>query len=152
MRTLACAALVLLAGCGTEIDTTDLPSIQGYKDWKLVLVYSNQVPGHPDSYRTLYVNDVARSNPRHGRYPIGSVIVKEVNELEKDSSGTPMAGASRYVAVMRKVGDRDDVPVNDGWLFTSFEGTGGETQYDLCWQTCHKAAPFDGTWSQYGGH
>jgi hypothetical protein len=139
---------LLLGACGNDLDRADLPSIEGYEEWPPKLVFTGDIPGHPDSHRTIHVNDLARSNPHGGRYPIGSVIVKDVNELNGGERG-----ALRYVAVMRKVGDRDDVPTNEGWLFTSFRDASAttETQQELCWRTCHKAAPFDGTWVRYGG-
>lgn len=141
-RLMFCA---LLCGCGTEIDPAGLPSIELYQSWGLFIEQDNPIPGHPDSVRSIYVNPVGRDYPHGGRYPLGTVIVKEIWERE----GPGQKGALRYLGIMRKVGDDAGVPTNEGWLFTEKSG-GTETQKDLCWTTCHKAGPWDGTWFDYG--
>jgi hypothetical protein len=146
VRTLALIAVVGLVACASEVDVAELPSIADYRSWHHFTV-AGPVPGHGDTFRTIYVNDRARE-PKAGLYKRGSVIVKEIADR---AGGGP--GALRYTAVMRKLDDDDDDndhPTHQGWLFTSFSGSGGERQQDLCWQTCHKAAPFDGTWFDYG--
>jgi hypothetical protein len=134
-----------VAACGTEIDPAGLPSIDGYPAWGLFDEVETDIPGHPDSIRSIYVNDVGRDYPHGGRYPLGTAIVKEI--WERQAPG--QKGALRYVAIMRKVGDDADVPTHEGWLFTDLRD-GTEVQKDLCWRTCHKAAPWDGAWFDYG--
>jgi hypothetical protein len=58
---------------------------------------------------------------------------------------------------MRKVSDDEDapsapVPVDGGWIFSWLSsGPGGdETYWDLCWAQCHRQAPVDGAWLDYG--
>jgi hypothetical protein len=139
-------ALLLLAACAPEIDPnadTGL-SIHGYRTWHSTLALTGEIPGHGDTLRRIYVNDVALGYPHGGRYPIGTVIVKRI--MNEDES-------LKYTAVMRKVGDGTDLPTDDGWLFTFFTGDrdeGTETQSDGCWQSCHKAGPWDGAWFDYG--
>jgi hypothetical protein len=142
----AALAAALAAACGTTVDPDGLPSIEGYETWDKLTFFSD-IPGHPDSVRDTYVNDVGRSYAHGGKYPLGTVIVKEIFERE----GTATPGALRYVAIMRKVGDDADVdaPVDGGWVFTQLEG-GEETSRDLCWATCHEQAPWDGAWFDYG--
>ncbi len=146
-RALSFFVLAGAAGCvGQEIDPTLLPTVDDYRTWGAPIVVVGDIPGHPSSHRSIYRNDIARAYPHGGRYPIGSVIVKEVADLGPGDS----AGEARYTAIMRKLGDDTGLPTDDGWLFTSRRGDGPETQYDLCWQTCHKAGPRDGTWFDYG--
>jgi hypothetical protein len=137
-------ALFIAAGCGSEIDPAGLPSIEGYAAWPSFTV-DTDIPGHPESVRVIHVNEVARAYPHGGRYPIGSVIVKDIFERSRDGG----RGALRYVAVMRKLGDGSTLPTDEGWLFTDLRD-GREVQKDLCWQTCHKAGPHDGAWFDYG--
>jgi hypothetical protein len=141
-RLLPCA--VALAACGTEIDPAGLPSIEGYTAWPH-FEQANDIPGHPESVRVIYKNEVAASYPHGGRYPIGTVILKEIFDRNDDGS----KGGLRYIAVMRKLGDDSDQPTNEGWLFTYKDGD-SETQLDLCWHTCHRAGPYDGAWFDYG--
>jgi hypothetical protein len=153
MKWMILCALLSVAACGETVDTTGLPSIEGYQDWT-EYDFTTPVPGHNDSYRRIFINPVARTYPHGGRYPIGSVLVKEVHE--KTDDGLP--GDLRYIAVMRKVEDDQayveevevDAPTDGGWVFTQIKGGGDETHLDLCWSQCHKQAPYDGAWIDYG--
>jgi hypothetical protein len=145
MKKLCLLFAAACAACGTEIDPADLPSIEGYESWGLFTELTSDIPGHPDSIRPIYVNQVGRDYPHGGRYPLGTVVVKEI--WNRDAAG--QRDGLRYVAIMRKVGDDAGVPTNDGWLFTQKKGD-TETQLELCWRTCHKAAPWDGAWLDYG--
>lgn len=145
MKRLLLAWLVTAsAGCGTEIDPAGLPSIAGYTSWPY-LEKDSDILGHPDSVRVIYKNPVAAAYPHAGRYPVGTVIVKEIFERK----GIKERGGLRYIAIMRKLGEGSGQPTNDGWLFTDLRD-GKETQLDLCWQTCHQAGPYDGAWFDYG--
>jgi hypothetical protein len=137
--------LLSLAACGTEIDPQGLPSVDDYPSWGVFIELDTDIPGHPKSIRTIYVNPVGRDYPHGGRYPIGTVVAKEVWER----IGPGQKGGLRYLAIMRKLGEDADVPTNAGWLFTDRKD-GVETQKDLCWRTCHKAGPWDGAWLDYG--
>ena len=79
MRTalVLCGLAIACAAC-SEIDTSQLPSTDGYQSWTM-LEKSNPIPGHGDTVRLIYINPVARSYPHFGRYPEGSVIVKEIH-------------------------------------------------------------------------
>jgi hypothetical protein len=144
--------LLLAAGCAEQIDPPAGFEIDGYRTWALVAERYGAIPGHGDSYRTIFANDVARSHPRGGsRYEIGTILVKEIAADVTDASGFHSAGDLRYLAIMRKVGDDTDLPTFHGWLFTTAGDAGADEKHlDSCWQTCHKAAPFDGTWHEYG--
>lgn len=152
----AVAAAVALPGCLIEeVDTTGLATVDGYEDW-FRLDVSGDLPGHGKSYRIIYVNDVARTYPHVGRYPVGTVVVKEVRALEL-SEGAPVPGDLKYTAVMRKVtmeteGDAGTgLPLDGGWLFSELTGTAGkEDQLDLCWSSCHRQGGWDGAFVDYG--
>lgn len=139
-------ALLVLAACKQDIDVSELPPIDDYRSWTRIGPFVGPIPGHGDSVRPVYVNDVARSYPHAGRYPVGSAIVKEILSPEGDL---------RYVAVMRKIGEEpwdtppEGIPSNGGWVFTQLTD-GEEKAWDLCWATCHRQAPWDGAWFDYG--
>jgi hypothetical protein len=148
------AICILSAACGETVDPAGLPSIEGYETWT-EWDFTYPIPGHGDSYRKIFINPVARSYPHGGRYPLGSVLVKEI--YDKTADGMP--GDLRYIAVMRKVedpydfvedGPEVDAPVEGGWVFTQIKGGTTETHLDLCWGQCHKQAPYDGAWFDYG--
>lgn len=136
-----------LSGCGS-LDPDELAPIDGYPAWARTDV-TGEVAGHGESYRIIYANDVAQGYAHAGRYPTGSILVKEVRELRDD--GTP--GDLKYTAVMRKVGEEAaaslDAPVDGGWVFTQKRGD-SERWLDLCWSSCHVQAPVDGAFYDYG--
>lgn len=149
-RRLSVALLVLLAGCfpTEEIDPTALSvSIDGYRDWYKVEPLLGPVPGHGDTYRILYVNDVALAYTGGGFYPDGAAMVKEIYDLEGEAG----RGDLDYTAVMRRIDEADDpdLPLDDGWLFTNLGTDGVETHNPLCWDSCHRQAPYQGAWFDY---
>jgi len=142
------ATIVCLAACGTSVDPAGLPSIDGYTDWYREKDHLDEVPGHGNSIRTIYVNDIGVTHVG-GRFQIGTVLVKEVRNRDGD-----MKTDLRYLAVMRKVGDdaEVDAPVDGGWVFTELSSAGAsEKHLDSCWSTCHKQAPYDGAWYDHPG-
>lgn len=141
-------------GCGETVDTSNLPDeadISDYKTnnerWTRITDVTGDIPGHFDTYRIIYVNDIARTYEGVGDYPLYSVIVKEV----RDKNGGEF-GELEYIAVMRQVMEGDvSVALDEGWLFTYLDDIGGEETYvSSCWQNCHIQAPFRGTWFDYG--
>ena len=99
------------------------------------------VSGHGDTYRIIYFNDLARTFNHAGRYPVGTVMVKEIYDHE--------GGKLLEINAMRKV---DAVTVSTdggGWLFTDVEGK-SEKSFATCFATCHKQAPYDAAWFDYG--
>lgn len=154
-RALVLAAAGALAGCPAPVDTTGLPSAEGYRDWPDPIVTTTPIPAHGDTYRVIFANEVARRYAHAGPYPLGTVLVKEI--FNKTSAGGP--GDLRYIAIMRRVGDAPttgyaDLPadqIDDGWLFSEADGPGeDEVRLDLCWAKCHRAAPVAGAWLDYG--
>lgn len=129
-------ALVLVASCGDEVSPPDLGD---YQSWHRVDTFG-EVPGHGDSYRIIYVNDIARTA---GTTERDATLVKEVHE---NDDGQP--GALRIIEVMRKVTPGTDPADEGGWLFTQLKD-GGEIHLDLCWSRCHRQAPFAGAWFDY---
>lgn len=133
-----------VAGCSEAVDL-DPPG--DYTTWKRFDV-TGEAPGHGDTYRIIYANDVASdpSSQLYIGYPLGSIIVKEIYD---NDDGQP--GAMRYVAIMRR--NQPVVTVLEkqgGWLFSqSSEPNGAETHTDRCWNRCHVAAPFNGAWYDY---
>jgi hypothetical protein len=150
-RLAAAVALSLATGCfpTQDIDPAEVPvSIEGYEGWHEIGPLLGPAPGHGDSYRVLYVNDVAREYTGAGSYPLGAAMVKEIYAVDGDGG----RGAFRYSAVMRRI-DEDaepDLPILGGWLFTDVSEDGSEVANDLCWDSCHRQAPYDGSWFDHG--
>jgi len=139
------AASIPATGC-TVVDTSELDPIDDYTDWSSIET-SGAIPGHGDTVRVIYVNDVARSYPHAGEYALGSVIVKEIHE---NDNGNP--GALNYLAIMRRLDEAPDGgKIQGGWLFTRTSELGAdEIQGFTCWKKCHVQAPFAGTWFDHG--
>ena len=159
--------VVAAGGCGegTVIEIEPVPA--DYTEWFRIDA-AGPVPGHGDSYRIIYANDLALlrgrtiqspTNPefliRYDTYPEGTVIVKEVHERDGDQPG-----ALRYIGVMRMLG-RTDVPSGAelhkltggiGWLFTYLpDGIDSSEEYrSSCWNECHVSAPMDGAFYDFG--
>ena len=134
----------LVTGCVESVSPEELGD---YTAWKRLDVIG-EAPGHGDTYRIIYANDVASApgSRLYIGYPEGSVIVKEIYE---NDGGRP--GALKYVAIMRRIGVVTTVLVDQGgWLFSeSAEPHGSETHTDRCWNRCHVAAPYNGAWHDY---
>ncbi|MBT8493520.1 MAG: cytochrome P460 family protein [Deltaproteobacteria bacterium] len=150
IRVFTCAAAVVLAaGCLSEVDLEGLPSVDGYQDWTQT-VSEGDVPPHGDDTRVIYANEVALSYTGAGEYPLGTAIVKEIIDQDGDLS---------YIAYMRRIdfepdGGRLEGDYKDrigGWLFTrSDDADSEEVQGVTCWSECHVQAPFAGTFFNYG--
>lgn len=142
---------VCATGCPAtqEINPDDLSiSIDGYQDWHKIEPLLGPLPAHGDTYRILYVNDIARDYSGAGFYPVGSAMVKEIYDLV----GADARGDLSYTAVMRRY-DADaepDLPLMGDWLFTFLSTSGAETQMDSCWDSCHRQSPFSGAWFNHG--
>jgi hypothetical protein len=148
-RTLA-AAGAAAAGCsGSEdIDLAKVEvSIADYGAWSS-RVLLGPVPAHGDTYRVVYANQVATGYTGGGLYPPGTALVKEIYQLAGDDQQGPLS----YIAVMRRIDDdaAPDLPIMGGWLLTERFADGSETQFDLCWDGCHRQAPYAGVWFDYG--
>ena len=141
------AILCAMIGCA-PVDVSNLEPLDGYDQWYRI-DSTERVPGHGDTYRIIYANDVARGYTHEYAYPVGSVIVKEIRD---NNDGEP--GDLRYLGVMRKL-TADQVPdgakLEGGWLFTILDQLGAdESQSPTCWENCHVQAPIDGAWLDYG--
>lgn len=154
--------LLLAAACSsaTVVDIEPVPA--DYTSWYRV-DSTGAVPGHGDSYRIIYANEVARTfgtivdEDYVYRYPQGSIIVKEVHERDGDQPG-----AIKYLGVMRMLDDSDTPDGAElgrtselrsyGWLFTYLaEDIGSDEEYrSSCWDECHVSAPFGGAFYDYG--
>lgn len=135
----------LLSACGDPVTPEPLGD---YTSWKRLDTYG-ELPGHGDSYRIVYANDVALTYAG-GSYPEGSVLVKEIRARAGAAGSEP--GTLRYLAIMRRIGPaplgHDD---EAGWLFTQASEPGGDETYrSLCWNRCHVAAPYAGAFLDYG--
>ena len=143
LAALALLATLLGAACTEDIDPDDLSvSISSYESWNRVEPLLGPVPGHGDTYRVMFRNDVARSYTGAGEYPIGAAVVKEIYALE----GHDQKGRLLYKAVMRRMDPAQDpgLPIMGGWLFTQIDSGTSEFQRDLCWDSCHVNAPHVG--------
>ena len=135
------ALAVALAACGDPVDPLEAPPLGDYTTWYRLDTYG-EIPAHKDTYRIIYVNDVARTM---GTTAKDAILVKEVHEREGD-----MPGALRYVAIMRKLRSGPDPADEGGWLFSQADEPGGEeTHYGSCWSRCHVQAPLAGVWLDY---
>jgi len=141
---------LVLGACfpSVEIDPNELPanvSIEGYEQWSSFEV-DGPAPGHGETQRILFRNDVARAYAHGGFYPDGTVIVKEIRDPVTDDE----LGDLRYLAIMRRIDDPPDgVPTDEGWLFTDLRD-GSEVQKELCWASCHRQAPYQGAFFDHG--
>jgi len=145
-----------LSACVSEADLDALDarySIDGYDTdptWYKTEV-AGTAPGHGDSFRVIYANDIARSYGHFGEYPEGSLLVKDIFALDGEGPGE-----LDYTAVMRKIAPDDaaaaGIELEGGWLFTFTDEARGDGEYliNLCWGQCHVQAPIDGAWYDYG--
>jgi hypothetical protein len=134
------AVVAVVAACTGAESVTPEP-LGDYTTWDTIETYG-PAPGHGDTYRIIYINDIAR---RMGTATVGATLVKEVRD---NDGGAP--GELRVIEIMRKV--RGGIAVEDegGWLFTATDAPGGaETHTDTCWNRCHVAAPNNGVWFDY---
>jgi hypothetical protein len=130
---------VLLAACGSE--GVSPPPLGDYSSWYRLDTWGD-VPGHHDTYRVIYANDVARTL---GPTELDAILVKEVYD---NAGGTP--GALRHVSIMRKIRGGPSPEDEGGWLFTeAATAASPEVHYDLCWNRCHVQAPLAGVWLDY---
>ncbi|HEU5058507.1 MAG TPA: cytochrome P460 family protein [Kofleriaceae bacterium] len=159
MKSLA-AILLLLVGCGPTVvdpDAVDPLFAVGaeYQDWYRVDT-TEPVPGHGDTYRIIYANELAREES-NTTYERGSIIVKEVHDRDGDQPG-----ALRYIGVMRymaqseapdgvELGRPTELPPLAGWLFTYLpESIESDEEYrSSCWDECHVAAPEGGAFLDF---
>ncbi len=144
MTRCACAtAIAALIGCSEPVSPEPLGD---YTAWKRVDV-TGKAPGHADSYRIIYINELA-ADPAQSfvlGYQLGSIIVKEIRA---NNGGEP--GDLDYVAIMRRESIDAALENQGGWLFSeSAIPNGPETHADFCWNRCHVAAPYNGAWYDY---
>lgn len=147
------AVALAAAGCAERVDP---PPLGDYTSWARIEV-RGEAPGHGDSLRVIYANDVAIETAT-SRYLPGAILVKEIY---RGDTATP--DALDYVAIMRRCTTpdpyADDTPCTGnlagldgqgGWLFTTADAPGGaESTTARCWNTCHAAAPFEGAFYDY---
>lgn len=146
MRRAALAAAVVVLGALGACDggAVTVAPVGDYTGWKRVDTYG-LVPGHGDSYRMIYVNDIARQFAG-GQYAEGTILVKEVHERIGDQPG-----ALQVTEIMRRIGPApSSLEDQAGWLFTLMPPGGIEAEKTTCWRRCHAQAPFAGAWMNYG--
>ena len=142
--------IALLAGCAETVDPEGLPSVADFDQWHQVEL-RGEVPFHGDGCRWVWVNDVGRAYGHAGKYKPGTVFVKQIWE-----HGECGDGDADYTSVMRRIAWEDPVaeglPLQDEWLFTDIVGEPGDAEehYEYCWLRCHRAAPWNGAWYDYG--
>jgi len=97
----------------------------GYRQWahvKSMVIYSDKHPlfAQFGGMHHIYANaDAMRAYTKGGTYPDGSVIVFDLLEA-KDENGAYVAGARKFIGVMRK--DRAKYKATGGWGFEGFKG------------------------------
>ncbi|MCG8420479.1 MAG: cytochrome P460 family protein [Proteobacteria bacterium] len=148
------STMVLSASaCVEEVDVSGLSdefSVSSYTDWYNIDV-AGIAPGHGETFRRIYVNDVGRSYGHVGRYPVGTVLIKEIYKLEGESG----QGDLDYTAVMRKLDPArapEGIDLQGDWLFTFLDEARGDGEYTIssCYDHCHVQAPVDYAWYDYG--
>jgi hypothetical protein len=133
-------SLLLLVACTEAVNPEPLGD---YTQWKRFDVLG-PAPGHSDTYRIIYANDLAVDPAQSFRlgYQEGAIVVKEIRTNE---DGEP--GALSYVAIMRRLELEGD---DGGWLFSESDTPNGpEHTAGFCWARCHVAAPYNGAWYDY---
>jgi len=121
----ACSrAEVASKGPDQAASETAFPS--GYRSWKRlnpqpILREADRVA------RDLFANEVALHRDAAGRFPVGSVLVKEERELTESPGGQLVPRDVVRVAVMFKVGKGE----MEGWSFKAYDpATGREFPKD----------------------
>jgi hypothetical protein len=136
----ACGAACAAAGCSA---IADVPPLDDYRQWKRIDTYGD-APGHGDSYRVIYANEVAQQFTG-GQYAPGTILVKEVYS---NDAGRP--GVLGAVEIMRHLGTTTGFDDQAGWLFTEADAPhGAEQEKTTCWRRCHSQAPYAGAWLDY---
>lgn len=137
--------LCLLAACGIAVDEEP---VGDYQSWGPPVIVTGKAPGHGDSYRAIYANDLARDPLQsfYLGYQEGAIFVKEIRD---NNDGQP--GDLRYLAIMRRIGPvTKALQDKGGWLYTRANDVSAtEKEFDLCWSRCHLAAPYNGAWYDY---
>ena len=113
-------SLLVAVLCACEGEPYDGEPLGDYTTWARLDTWGH-APGHGDTYRIIYVNDIG-TRPRGAEvWPeIDTVVVKEVHK--RDADGSP--GSLHIIEIMRRVGDNNDE--NKGWLFTSTDRPDGQ--------------------------
>jgi len=128
-------ALALALGACIGEDVTP-PDVGDYQNWAHVTL-TGEIPGHGDTRRVVYVNDVIVDR---GPTERDAIIVKEIYE----------GSAFTELEIMRKQVAGVDPANEGGWLFTTRKPpTSGEVHRELCWARCHSVAPYAGAWLDY---
>lgn len=140
-----CLALTAAASLGACDDVVTPEPLGDYTSWKRIDTVGD-LPGHGDSYRIIYINNVALTYAG-GNYPEGSILVKEIRGRAGQAPGD-----LKYLAIMRRIGPAPlGVEDEAGWLFTQAAEPGASESYrSLCWNRCHVAAPYAGAFLDYG--
>lgn len=133
---------VVLAGCASEV--ADFPPLGDYTTWERRDT-KGTTPGHGDTYRVIFANDIATTYVAGFGYPEGSTIVKEV--YARDGEGP---GKLSVIEIMRREGPHK-LDGEGGWVFTAASEPNGQESLkeNFCWRRCHQAAPFEGAWFDY---
>ncbi len=135
--------LLITAGCAEEEAATLVDP--NYREWSQTVpdTIRGQVPGHGDTLRRIYINDVGTAvvttEDENGAvdydYPAGTVIVKEAFNEEPTTNESPDA-----ITAMVKSPGTDEA--RGGWIWISKDPeTGAEDRSlgDFC-LTCHESA------------
>lgn len=139
------ASFVLLGACANIVDTDGLGDLSDYRSWDSFTV-TGEIPGHGDTLRVIYANEVAHSWSGAGEYPIGSIIIKEIYPASDPNT-------IDYIAIMRKL---DEPPAGGelqaGWLYTMLDESieSEEDNNRRCYRSCHVAAPYDSLFHDFG--
>jgi hypothetical protein len=145
-RTASLLGALLLASCGgaapEELKAGDPPPSdpafpEGFEQWP-----STKQPVVDEAageVRHLYHSPGARADA-HGRFPVGTVLVKVHHDL-----------GDRSLVTRIDVRRRTDGGPYDGWTYESYDAASRKAlpvDAETC-QLCHAAAPADGTYTRF---
>ena len=136
------AGLLTLSGCAEEEASLLVPS--DYPDWDRTVseTVRRQIPGHGDTFRRIYINDVGTTvEPTGGDegvrydYPIGTILVKEAYNEDPTADADP----DGITAMVKSPGADES---RGGWIWISKDPeTGAEDRSlgEYC-LSCHESA------------
>ena len=144
------------AACGMEakfepalvVNDAAVPFPQGYRNWMHVKSgvngapgADNVIPGRFGGIYYIYANKTALKGYETGRFPIGSVIVSDLQESRHGPKGIQSIGRKSLAVMIRR---RAGASSAGGWEFEEFLGNSqtlrGVTDARNECSSCHQAA------------
>lgn len=130
------------------VSGASVPFPQGYRDWKHIKSgvngapgADNIIPGRFGGIYSIYANRAALEGYRTGQFPVGSVIVSDLQESRHGPKGIQPIGRKSLAVMMRRSADTSAA---GGWEFEEFLGDSqsrrGVSDARKECSSCHQAA------------